>query len=266
MFLGIICFQKRSYRSQLLSWFHHHHLRLGNIYGKIFQPSLHQPCSFSDKPAPWQPAARARCLLVPRPGVSQTGAAWMDAARSLLPAALTPLPHPRSLPSQSAPAVMPSRRDAAERGKALPSALSLPPSHFQEATAWCNSKENVLLSHPAWQLAKSHSSSWRRLVFHLRRLRIKAGTATRRRQACLWWCPTLSCPAEEGTATAHKAPAPRRPRAHHACFSPGKRVSLQKHFSVAIFCVKVPKRGIWKPEAVLIEPFYPLLRENYCCT
>lgn len=81
MFLGIICFQKRSCRSQLLLWFHHHHLRLRNIYRKIFQPSLHQPRSFSGKPAPWQPAVQAQRLLVPRPGVLQTGAAWMDAAR-----------------------------------------------------------------------------------------------------------------------------------------------------------------------------------------
>lgn len=32
-----------------------------------------------------------------------------------------------------------------------------------------------------------------------------------------------------------------------------------KYFNVAIFCANVPKRGIWKPKALLIESFYSLL-------
>lgn len=101
MFLGIICFQKRSYKSQLLLLFHHHHLCLRNIYGKIFQLSLHQPCSFLDNPAPWQPAVHALCLVVPRLGVLQTRPTHqleLDASCSLLPSALMPLAHPQHLP------------------------------------------------------------------------------------------------------------------------------------------------------------------------
>lgn len=52
LFLGLICFQKRSYKSQLLLWFHHNHLCLKNIYGKIFQSPLHQPCCSLDNPSP----------------------------------------------------------------------------------------------------------------------------------------------------------------------------------------------------------------------
>lgn len=32
-----------------------------------------------------------------------------------------------------------------------------------------------------------------------------------------------------------------------------------KYFNVTIFCANVPKRGIWKLEAILIESFYALL-------
>lgn len=99
MFLGLICFQKRSYKSQLLLWFHHNHLRLKNIYGKIFQSSLHQPCCSLDNPS------RAGSCTCTVPDSTKAGCladqtempAWTGC--SLLPAALMPLAHPQHLPN-----------------------------------------------------------------------------------------------------------------------------------------------------------------------
>lgn len=62
MFLDLICFQKRGYKTQLLLWFHHHHLCLRNNCGKIFQSPLRYPCIFLDNDNPAHLTASCTCI------------------------------------------------------------------------------------------------------------------------------------------------------------------------------------------------------------
>lgn len=82
---------------------------------------------FLRQPFPQQAAVHALCLTGPRLAVLQTRQKCqlgLDAAHSLLPAALMPLAHPQHLPSQPDSATLLSQRARAAWGKAVPTSPS----------------------------------------------------------------------------------------------------------------------------------------------
>lgn len=242
MFLGLICFQKRSYNSQLLLLFHHNHLCLKKIYGKIFQSPLGQPCCFLDSPSPSRQlsmhcAWQDQCWLSCTPD-RNASLNWMQPLACCLNATGSSPTYPNNL-------ILPLRchKKLQQPGAklSLPCPACLPGKVLVQSQQKCSTLWSTLASNKkplqlltSTGFSSSHAEDQRRYKHK------EAGMSLMVLKAVLsYWGG--HCKATQSTGT----------QTHPMCTTPAskqvKGFPFHKYLNVIIFCVKVPKRHIQKP-------------------